>query len=455
MPAFTYTALKRDGSVSTGDMNANDKADAIRRLERNQLQPVSVKPKDSSAAEAPKAEKAAPKPAPVKPAEKAAPAKPDPKAPPAERPEKAKAAAAKQAEDPPKRSVKLSKQQVILLTEELSDLLGAGLQLEPALKIMESRDELSALKDVTVLLRSKIRDGTSFAAALRESSPNFGELYCNMAQAGEISGALPKILKRQAEYMTAIQNLQSTVTKAMIYPVILFLVSVVVGVLFITNLIPQLTGLLKTMGKPMPLPAVIINKLGDFFSAWWWLLLIIIIGAIYAFQYFTNLPKYKESWHEKLMDLPIVGPLLRSRFYVQMLETLSNLVGNGLPLLRALELTREATVNLFQRNLLNRVVGMVSEGSSLSKSLKKVGFFPPLLTDMVAVGEQTGDIEHSLVRTAQRYDKELQKVIDSVMALLQPLILLAMALIVGMLAYMMIDVIMDSMNSMRGNSGGR
>jgi general secretion pathway protein F/type IV pilus assembly protein PilC len=203
------------------------------------------------------------------------------------------------------------------------------------------------------------------------------------------------------------------------------------------------------MGKPMPLPAVIINRLGDFFADWWWLIIILIVGGIYLFNYMVELPQYKEKWHAKKLDLPFFGAMLRSRFYVQMLETMSNLVGNGLPLLRALELTRDATVNLHQKSLLTRVAAIVGEGGALSKALKKVGFFPPLLTDMVAVGEQTGDIEHSLERTAARYDKELQKVIDRVSALVQPAIIAAMAIIVGAMAYMMISVIMDSMSNMR------
>ncbi len=470
MAIFTYTALKRDGSIATGDLNAADKAEALRKLERSQLQPVSVKPKAGGAADEPAAkgkpaDKSADKSAKVSglaAANQKATAKATPNLKLAkdgkdgssskEQLAKAEAALAQKtgnSQNVPKGPVRLKKQDIILLTEELSDLLGAGLQLEPALKIMESRDELSALKDVTTLLRSKIRDGTNFATALRESSNNFGELYCNMAAAGEISGALPKILRRQSEYLQAIAVLQNKVTTAMIYPVILFSVAIVVGIMFVTNLIPQLTGLLKTMGKPMPLPAVIINRLGDFFASYWWALLIGISLSVWAFNHFTNLPQYKEKWHAKMMDLPFMGPLLRSRFYVQMLETLSNLVGNGLPLLRSLELTRDATVNLHQKTLLTKVCSMVSEGASLSKSLKRQEFFPPLLTDMVAVGEQTGDLETSLSRTAQRFDKELQKVIDRATALMQPVILLIMAVVVGMLAYMMIGVILDSMDNMR------
>lgn len=452
MAVFVYTALKRDGSIANGELTANDRSDAFRKLDRNGLQPVSLKPKDGAVAAATPAPAKAPDktsatndkavakiPKPVKAAtaaETKAAAKPD------------KSGKRNEA-DIPKGPIKLTRKQIILFTEELSDLLSAGLQLEPALRIMESRDELSALKDVTIILRQRIRDGGSFAASLREASNNFGDLYCNMAAAGEISGALPKILRRQSEYMTTIQVLQGKVTTAMIYPAFLLVAGIGVGILFVANLIPQLAALLKSMGKPMPLPARIIQGAGDFFATWWWLIALIIFGSIWAFNYIVELPQYKEKWHEKKLSLPFFGQLMRARFFVQMLETLSNLVGNGLPMMRALELTRDATVNLYLKTLLTKVTALVGEGGALSKAFKRVDFFPPLLTDMVAVGEQTGDIQHSLERTAMRYDKELQVVIDRVSALIQPAIIVIMAVLVGSMAYMMISVIMDSVGNMK------
>ena len=451
MAAFVYTALKNDGSIVSGEMNANDRADALRRLDRNSLQPVSLKPKAGGApVSTATIEKPAAKPTPAAalPAAKAVVAKPALAAAKAVKASQDKLEAAQKL-DPaiPKGPIKLSRKQIILFTEELSDLLSAGLQLEPALRIMESRDELSALKDVTIILRQKIRDGASFSSSLKEASKNFGDLYCNMAAAGEISGALPKILQRQAEYMTTIAQLQSKVATAMIYPAFLLVAGVVVGMLFVTSLIPQLATLLKSMGKPMPLPARVIQGIGDFFGTWWWLVGLLIALAIWSFNYIVEHPAYKESWHRKKMNLPFFGKLLRTRFYVQMLETLSNLVGNGLPMMRALELTRDATVNLYLRGLMTKITGMVGEGGSLSKAFKRAEFFPPLLTDMVAVGEQTGDIQHSLERTAQRYDKELGLVIERISALIQPAIIVIMAVLVGTMAYMMISVIMDSVGS--------
>jgi type II secretory pathway component PulF len=445
MAVFTYSALNKAGVLSNGDITASDRADAFRRLDRNGLQPVSLKPKEEGGVPLPaKDSKSAAAKEKAKPETiKAVPtASSKPAGGKSAEPEKTKSSI-------PQGPVKLKRGDIILFTEELSDLLAAGLQLEPALRIMESRDELSGVKDVTTILRSRIRDGASFSQSLKVASPNFGELYCNLAAAGEISGALPKILRRQSEYLLSVQALTNKVTVAMIYPICLMVAGFGVSILFVSYLIPQLTQLLKSMGKELPMAAKAVLGVGDFVLGYWWAIALVIGLVVYGFQRITTSPAYREPWDRIKLTLPFFGPLISQRFYVQFLETLSNLVGNGLPLLRALELTRDATVNRHLRSLLTKVIAMVGEGGSLSRSLRKVGFFPSLLTDMITVGEQTGDIEHSLERTAMRYEKELQKTIDRGTAMVTPIIIFFMAIIVGTMAYLMVSVILQSVTSIK------
>jgi general secretion pathway protein F/type IV pilus assembly protein PilC len=462
MAVFTYSALKKDGSMATGELTANDRSDAFRRLDRNGMQPLSLKEKDAAAAASAaaaqekkngkeKKEAAGKEMLALKDGKEEKPAKKEKtkegliKAP---GKNGAKEGGGKEAV--PAGPVKLKKGDVIIFTEELSDLLAAGLQLEPALRIMEGRDELSAVKDVTAILRNRIRDGSSFSSSLKAASPTFGELYCNLAAAGEISGALPKILRRQAEYLTAVSALQSKVTTAMIYPICLIVAGMGVTILFVSYLIPQLTVLLKSMNKELPLAAKWMMNVGDFALSYWWAIAAVVGFGVWGFQKITTSETYRPKWDYKKVTMPFFGPLLSARFFVQFLETLSNLLGNGLPLLRALELTRDATPNRYLRALLTKTISMVGEGGSLSRSLKKVGFFPSLLTDMITVGEQTGDLEHALERTARRYDKELQKTIDRGMALVTPVIIFIMALIVGTMAYMMVSIILQSVTSVKG-----
>ncbi|MFT5404555.1 MAG: general secretion pathway protein F, partial [Verrucomicrobiales bacterium] len=348
----------------------------------------------------------------------------------------------------PKGPIKLKRSQVVMFTEELSEMLGAGLQLESALRVMEGREELSAMKDVTILVRKEVREGASFSKALEKTSPSFGPLFCSMAHAGEVSGALPKILRRQAEYLNTIADLQSKVLFALIYPAFLVAAGVGVTVLFVVYLIPQLMGLIDSTGGELPTAAKLLMGTSDFIKAYWWAMILMVVAAVVAFRMWLRNRKNQETWDRFIVHAPMVGGVLSSRFYVQCMETLANLVGNGMPLLKGLELTRDTTMNLFLKEKVSQVAGIVGEGGSLSRAMKKVGYYPALLIDMVAVGEQTGDIESALVRSAARYDKELSKTIDKISALIQPVIVFVMAGVVGTMAYLMISIIFDTVSGL-------
>lgn len=416
MPTFAYKALRVDGTQISGELIAGDRHGAMDLLDRGGLQPLMLDLKTDQAKNGDSASNAKSK--------------------------------AKEDEIEITGPMRLKKAEIVLFTEELSELLGAGLQLEPALRVMENREELGKLKRLTKSLRQEVRDGTSFSAALAKASPSFGDLYCSLARAGEVSGALSTILKRQATYLTAIQELQSKVLMALIYPFFLIASGIAVVVLFITFLIPQLMGLLDNTNSEMPAIGKLMIDLSDFIRAWWWIILGGVIAVVFGFISYIKNPNNHEWWDETKLKIPLFGKVIKTRFFVQFLETLANLVGNGLTLLRALELSREATPNLYLKKLISRIIEYVGDGSALSRTMKRVGFFPPLLLDMVAVGEQTGHIGESLERAANRYDRELEKDIAKISALIQPVIVVAMALLVGIMAYMMISVIFDTISGL-------
>jgi general secretion pathway protein F len=453
---FFYKALASDGSVKTGELAAADRAEAFRKLDRQGLQPVHLEvggvkgmlkngssKKKFSPPPAQEEGKAAG-------AGKAKAAKSAKAAKTAENVEKAEKA--QKAKDGSRGPIKLKRSELVLFTEELSDLLGAGLQLDPALRIMENRDELGSLKHLARNLREKVRDGMSFSVSLRQCSPSFGDLYCNLAAAGEVSGALPTILQRQADYLITMQDLQSKVMFALIYPAFLVGSGIGVAVLFITFLIPKLTMLMESTGGEMPMVATLMVKLSDFLGTFWWLVAALIVITVMAFKWFITSEQYRPIWDREKLKLPVFGSVLATRFYVQFLETLANLLANGLPLLRGLELARNATSNIYLKDLVSKVLDYVAEGGALSRGLKRVGFFPSMLIDMVAVGEQTGDISNSLQKASERYDKELAKNIEKISALIQPVIILVMAVVVGVMAYFMISVIFDTISSVRARS---
>jgi hypothetical protein len=423
MPLFTYKALSTNGTVATGEIEAADRPEALRSLDKRGLRPVNVKES-----------------AKVTPAKKKGVA-----------PERRKEKTGQKKEDVSATGeLKLKRAEVILFTEELSDMLGAGLQLEPALKSMENRQELGSLKEVSQRIRNIVRDGVNFSVALKKVSPSFGPLYCSLAAAGEASGALDTILKRQAHYLKTLAELQSRLILALIYPAFLIFVGIGVGIVFVTTLIPQLTELIKaTPGGKIPWAINMMMVFADFVKSWWIVILLSLVGAFLFFKAWKDNDANKPKWDEMKLKMPLIGAVISSRFYVQFLETMANLVSNGLPLLRALELSRDATQNISLRTRLNGVIAQVGDGRAFSKAMIRSESFPPLLIDIIAVGEQTGKIDQSLRRAAERYDKELDNDLRRVMALIMPSVLIMMALLIGSFAYLMITAIFQTISNMK------
>ena len=369
MALFSYHAVRRDGGRVAGQVEAQSRTEAFRKLDRESLQPISLVQQEgveTNGARAPEISGA-----------------------------------------PPTRNIRLSGGQIILFTEEMSDLLDAGLQLEPALRVMEGRKELSGIKSVATALRQQVREGSSLSSALRLVSPSFGDLFCNLVSAGELSGSLPQLLRRQATFLVAMDDLRKKVVSALIYPAMIFFLGIGLIFLFMTYLVPQLTSLFQKTGKELPLLTRILVQTSDFFSHYWWAIIAVVAAVVFGFLQFIRMPLGRTWWHTTQLQLPLFGSVLRRRYYAQFSQTMANLIANGIPLLNSLRLMTSATGNVHLRSLTEQVVEMVGEGGSLSRALQRVGEFPPLFIDMIAVGEQTGDLAQALERIGRRYDKEL------------------------------------------------
>jgi len=339
--------------------------------------------------------------------------------------------------------------QLLLFTEELSELLDSGLQLEPALRTIENRREKSQLRPVAAFLRQQVRDGVSFSNALRSCGKCFSELFCSMAAAGEAAGALPRILKRQAEYFGIMADLRRRVTMALVYPSIVFVAVIALMVLFMTVLLPQLADLLKRNEQQLPLATRILVGTSDFLGHYWWLILLVVGGLFAAFRFWTSTPEGKMTWARVSLKIPLLGMVLRGRFYAEFSQTLSTLVANGVTLLNGLVLLERAIPNVYLRRVLVRLSERVGEGSSLSSAMRAVAVFPPELIDMITVGEQTGNLAGALERSAKKYDKEFSNQIAYTTTLIQPVTIIFVAVFVGVVAYSMITGILTSATSMK------
>jgi type II secretory pathway component PulF len=412
MPLFDYSALSANGQTVTGNLQAQSRADVFRKLETQALTPVKVTEQASAKTAATSA---------------------------------AKTAASME-------PVKLKRPQLILFTEELADLLDGGLQIEQALRVMQERQEAVAIRRVSGILREQLREGSTVAKALKKASPSFDDLYCNLVAAGEVTGSLSSILRRLAANLNVMAELQAKVTSAMIYPAFLIGACVVLLTVFMTFMVPQITDLLAKNGQQLPLVTQILISVSTFITKWWWVIGTVVLIVSLLFKGYIGTPSGLLWWHQTKLRLPLFGPVIATRFYAQFAHSLGNLVTNGVPLLNSIRLVSRISANIYIQSILTKVSSLVAEGSSLSSGLRKSNEFPMMLVDMVAVGEQTGQIGKSLEKCAIRYDKELDKRIKRMTALISPVILIFMAVVVGIVAFSIVAAISQSVSGIRGRS---
>ncbi len=410
MPAFSYIALDPSGKQVTGSLSVSTRAEVYRKLETQRLTPVKVS-EDAKTGEALKQETADAAPPPV-----------------------------------------LKRAQLILFTEELADLLDGGMQLEQALRVMHERQESVIIRTVSGRIRDQVREGAMFSKALQNASPSFDDLYCNLAAAGEVSGTLPQILRRLAMNITQMHELQARVVSAMVYPAFLVGALVMLLIVFSTVLVPQLSEMLSKSRQELPGITKLLMAISAFIGSWWWLGLIIGTTLGLLFRSYVSTDKGRLWWHRAKLNIPLFGPVLSARFYAQFASSLGNLVNNGVPLLNAMKLTAKATSNIFLRGILQKSALIIGEGVSLSGALRKAGHLPTLLVDMISMGEQTGRLGYAMEKIAMRYDKELDKKIKRLTALVTPVILIFMFVIVGVVAYAIVTSIFQAMSSARAKA---
>ncbi len=343
----------------------------------------------------------------------------------------------------------MTESQIISFTEELGDLLDAGLQLEGALKMMEQRSEASALKAVAQSLRNQVREGTSLSRALKSASASFSDLYCNLVAAGEVSGALGSILKRQVLYLKKLSDLKGRVIQALIYPMFVSGAGILLMVLFVVVLVPQLESLFSKSPETTPLVTKLLLGTSYFLVHYGWLLAASLALGGLGFWQWIQKPLGRIWWDQARMSIPVAGAVLEAAFYAQFSQTLANLLVNGVTLLQAMQLVTQATPNSFYRLRLEKAAGQISEGYSLSRALRQVGGFSDMFLDLVAVGEQTGDLAKALDKAGARFEKEMDRKIQRITALIQPVIIVVIALVVGVVVYSIITSIFGAMSGMR------
>jgi len=316
-------------------------------------------------------------------------------------------------------------------TRQFATLLGAGLTLDEALATVADQIDHPPLQRILGRVRADVVQGSSLHEALGAHPHTFAPLFVNMVQVGESSGTLDQALARLADFLDGQVRLRSRIRAAMAYPLLMAVIGC--GVLFFlfTFVVPKVTRMLADLDQALPLPTRLLIGLSDFLAATWWLLLALAAAAGFALHRYRQNDKGRLACDRLALRLPLFGRLNLLLATARFSRTLATLLASGVPLLKALEIAR----NLLQNRVLALTVAetadAVREGESLAAPLRRSGVFPPMVAQMAAVGERSGELEEMLVRVADAYDHQVELAIGGLLSLLEPLMILVMGSAVG------------------------
>jgi len=323
------------------------------------------------------------------------------------------------------------------LTRQLATLVGAGLTIEGALTALIEQAETERERQTVAALRSNIREGMSLAEAMGAFPQSFSELYRTLVGAGETSGKLSDVLLKLADYVEEQQTIQQKLITAMVYPVIVMLISFIVVVGLMLYVVPQVVGVFDSTKQTLPLMTEALLGLSKFLQLTWWLLLITGVAGVVFFRALMRREKYRRRLHQWLLRLPIFGRLIRVRESAQLAATLSILVGSGVPVLSAMNAGVGVVSNLPMREALARATIQVRDGVALSRALQsqqtKPALFPPVMLHLVASGEASGKLPETLNSAARQQQRELETRTARLAALIEPAMIVFMGVVVLMI----------------------
>jgi len=324
----------------------------------------------------------------------------------------------------------LSRKSVTLLTQQLANLLHAGMPLDRALTILISVSEDEQAQTLLERVQEKVRGGSSLADAL-EAQGAFSRFYLNMIRAGEAGGALEVVLKRLTEFLERSQALRETVTSALIYPIILLSVSALSVIILLTFVVPQFQQLFADAGKALPLATQIVIAVGDGFRHYWWVGAMLLVLLVAALRQQLSQPASRARWDRWFLSLPLFGDFIAKVETARLSRTLGTLLGNGVSLLNALAIVRETLTNQVLSTALGEVAEHVKTGRGLAEPLQESGNFPKLAVQMIRVGEETGQLQEMLLQVADTYDGEVQTAVKRMLTLLEPALILGLGVIIA------------------------
>ena len=335
---------------------------------------------------------------------------------------------------------------VNVLTIELATLLQAGLPLDKALEMLVTIADKSPFREVLEKLLTQVRGGASLSAALESHGRLFSRFYRNMVKAGEASGALDSALARLAEFMERSRELRDSVLSALLYPVVLVVVGILSMAVILGLVIPKISQMFAEAGQQLPWFTRVVVAAGGFVENYWWLMALGAVG-LYMFmrrQYAQRVSRLR--WDGRLLRLPLVGALIARLEAARFTRTLGTLLGNGVPLLDAIAIAKEVVANQVIAEGIRRVTEQVRQGEGLARPLTEARVFPPLAGHLMQVGEESGNLEAMLMQLAQIYEREVQSALRRLMAVLEPALILGLAVVIAAIILSVVMAILSINN---------
>jgi type IV pilus assembly protein PilC len=389
MPTFAYSGRTRGGETVNGERAADTMDAAVASLRREQILVTRITPS------------------------------------------KEKAAAAAKAGKPGKAGKKVSAKVLAVFTRQFSVMIDAGLPLVQCLEILGTQEEDKNFAATLLQTRTDVESGASLADAMKKHPKAFDALFTNMIAAGEAGGILDTILKRLATYIEKAVKLKAQVQSAMIYPIAVVVIAVVVVGVILWKVIPTFAALFSGLGAVLPLPTRIVIALSDGLVQWMPFLIVGIVAVAYAFKQYYGTEGGRHVVDGVVLKLPILGLIMRKIAVARFCRTLATLLSSGVPILDGLDITARTSGNAVIEDAILATRKSIERGETISAPLKETGVFPPMVTQMISVGETTGALDTMLAKIADFYEEEVDTAVAGLLTLLEPVMIAFLGLIVG------------------------
>jgi len=326
---------------------------------------------------------------------------------------------------------RIKKVHISRFTRQFATMIGAGLPMVQCLEILAQQSDSAEMRKVIAQVKESVQAGTTLAEALSRHKKTFDDLYVNMVDAGEIGGALDSILIRLAVYREKADALVRKVRGALIYPAVILIVAIGATTLMLTYIVPIFAKMFSGVGAELPGPTKFVLGLSHFLRANFLAGLIFLALAAVGFRFYVRTDQGRLTIDKLLLKLPLIGDLLRKSAISRFTRTLGTLISSGVSILEALEITAKTAGNKVIQNAIKKSVVSIAEGETITQPLKETGVFPPMVTQMISVGEKTGGLDDMLNKIADFYEEEVDAAVSALTSIIEPVVIIFMGGIVG------------------------